>query len=68
MTLATSASLSQSQPQQNTVAVTQPTNLHHIKRDTRNWNYVIRSGLAGGIAGCMVRFGRNPLPTPLTSV
>lgn len=22
---------------------------------TQNWNYVIRSGLAGGFAGCMVR-------------
>jgi hypothetical protein len=24
------------------------------KRDTKNMDYVLRSGLAGGIAGCMV--------------
>lgn len=27
------------------------------KRDTKNMDYVLRSGLAGGIAGCMVSSG-----------
>ncbi|OZJ01614.1 hypothetical protein BZG36_05329 [Bifiguratus adelaidae] len=32
-----------------------------LVRDTRNWNYVVRSGLAGGLAGCAAKTVIAPL-------
>ncbi|KAL1919556.1 uncharacterized protein VTP21DRAFT_2249 [Calcarisporiella thermophila] len=31
------------------------------RRDTRNWNYILKSGLAGGIAGCAAKTVIAPL-------
>jgi hypothetical protein len=38
------------------------------KRNTKNFDYVLRSGLAGGIAGCMVSNQSQPREKPRPSI
>src|SRR5271154_90781 len=39
---------------------------HHHQLDKRSMDYILRSGLAGGLAGCAVRDARSHCRTRLT--